>query len=409
MIYAFIIWGCAVLFYLFQSIIRVSPSVMMDDIMIAFQLDATGFATLSAVAPYCYSLLQIPVGIIIDVFYPRKVILICLLLCLIGIISFASSSYLYLAYLGRILIGTGSAAAFICVSKLNTTWFPDRFQATIFSMTIIAGMIGALNGGAPLVMLMEAFGGWRQALFFLTFFGAVIWILNFFILKDAPRKEVFQHNWTDIWKVFCSSQAWIYALTGLGIYLSITVFADLWGTSFLLQRLNIDKTTASKLSSLIYIGFCFGSLSIGWLSDRFHSRKMLITIGSGSLFICMVFLVYSSSLNLLNAQVVLFLLGFFAGVEMLCFIGAYATVNPTLAATITGFINAVVMMGGAMMQHLAGWFLDLSWSGTYTDVGIKNYTISDYRFALSFTVFMVFVSLIASLFIDQKHEKTIGV
>ena len=97
----YLMWGCAVVYYLFQYILRVSPSVMMDDIMAAFNVSAHGFATLSATAMYCYAFAQIPVGVLADVFGARKIILMSIVLCVAGIALFATAHELTQAMWGR--------------------------------------------------------------------------------------------------------------------------------------------------------------------------------------------------------------------------------------------------------------------------------------------------------------------
>ncbi|WP_032112140.1 hypothetical protein [Candidatus Paracaedibacter symbiosus] len=71
----YLICLCAALFYIYQFVLRVSPSVMVDDIMLSFHLDAASFAFLTASAMYAYSLMQIPAGIFADKYGARVCIL----------------------------------------------------------------------------------------------------------------------------------------------------------------------------------------------------------------------------------------------------------------------------------------------------------------------------------------------
>ena len=124
-------WGCVALFYLYQFIIRVSPSVMLDDLMAYFQINATEAGTLSAIALYSYSILQIPSGILADTLGARKVVLGSIVLCIAGVSLFISTPNLLIAQFGRLLIGAGSAAAFLSVSKVSSQWFSPSKRATL--------------------------------------------------------------------------------------------------------------------------------------------------------------------------------------------------------------------------------------------------------------------------------------
>ena len=141
---AHLIWLGAVLFYLYQYIIRVSPGVMEGDLRHAFQLDATGFGYLSAFATLSYALMQIPIGILVDVYGTRRLVLASVLMCAGGVALFANTENLIIAYVARFLMGTGSACAFLSVSKVVNEWFPDSRKGLMMGLTATAGTIGAL-------------------------------------------------------------------------------------------------------------------------------------------------------------------------------------------------------------------------------------------------------------------------
>jgi len=144
-----LIWLGAVLFYLYQYIIRVSPSVMKDDLMIAFDITASGFSSLSSFALYCYAFMQIPVGMLVDHYGTRRMIMSSITLCVAGVVLFASSEQLLFGYLARMMMGTGSACAFLSVSKIINEWFPDARKGLMMGLTATSGTIGAFLGGAP--------------------------------------------------------------------------------------------------------------------------------------------------------------------------------------------------------------------------------------------------------------------
>ncbi len=68
---SYVLWAVASLFYLYQFVLRLSPSVMMEDLMEAFRIDATGFAAMGSIALLSYSLFQLPLGAFADRFGVR--------------------------------------------------------------------------------------------------------------------------------------------------------------------------------------------------------------------------------------------------------------------------------------------------------------------------------------------------
>ena len=405
---SYLMWGCAVSYYLFQYILRVSPSVMMDEIMGAFNVSAHGFAILSATAMYCYSFAQIPAGIMTDVFGAKRVILFSTLLCITGIGLFATAHNLPQAFCGRALLGFGSAAAFLTVNKIGADWFPPGRRAFVFAMTMTAGTIGALNGGAPLSALAHSLG-WREALLALVALGFGIFLLNLFVLKATPAhkdevraKVTVKQVWTQVRSALGNRQVLILAIAAVGIYLPISILADLWGVAFLMQFYGITKTTAAQCTCLMYIGLCVGALVISWWSDKIQRRKRLIIACLLGMISALLSFLYASHLPLAGACGLLFFMGFCTGGEMVCFANATEIVPHRMMGTVIGFVNGIVTLGGAFIQQQVGRILDEVWCGQCTAEGLRFYTVSEYRQALTVSVLVVTVTCFIALLLKEK-------
>jgi sugar phosphate permease len=398
-----LMWGTAALFYIYQFVLRVSPSVMMEDLMQDFQIDATGFGTLSALAMYCYSSLQIPSGILADVYGAKKVILGSIALCVAGTLLFATSDALLGAQMGRALIGAGSAGAFLCANKIASQWFPPERRATLLGFTMAAGTLGALNGGAPLAFLNSQIG-WRQSLVWISVLGIFIFAVNAFFLKEkASLKKELKRTPQTFKLLFTNPDCWTYALTALGIYLAIIVLADLWGISFLCQVHGITKAKSAQIVSLIYIGLCVGSPALAWLSDLTQKRKPIIIFSSLSILVLMAVLFYCPQLSLPVTSALFFLIGFLSGAEMLCFAAAFDAAGPSLAGTVTGFVNTIVMLCGAILQQQVGRLLDFFWSGELLENGLKSYSVVEYQKSLSVLIIILTISILISFRMKEKE------
>ena len=410
-------WGCAVLYYLFQYVIRVSPAVLMDDIMQAFHLNAQGFATLSALAMYAYAFMQIPAGIAADTFGTRRVILCSIILCVFGITLFAAAPSLWVASLGRICIGVGSAAAFLSVNKIGTAWFPPHRTALVFGLTMTAGTIGAINGAAPLSVLISHLG-WRESLFIVSGVGLFIFFVNFFFLKPHPQGNPLQAIREDsedappqkttlktigrhLRTVLTNKQILLLALVSAGLYLPLGVLADLWGVSYLIQSHGIEKIYAAQATSLIYIGLCVGSLVLSWLSDRLGQRRRLIVSMAFSISLWMTLFLYIPHLPMSIICMLLFLIGFSASATILCFTLGVESAGAEIRGTVIGFINSVTTIGGAFTQQQVGKILDYV-CGQCTADGLRFYTVSEYQKALSMMIVVVITTAFLSLFLKEK-------
>ena len=406
---AYFIWFCAVLFYLYQYILRVSPSVMADDLMAAFHITASGFSSLSAFAQYFYAFMQVPVGMLVDHYGTRRTILSSITLCVAGVVLFASCEQLIIGYFARMLIGVGSACAFLSVSKIINEWFPNTRKGLMMGLTATFGTFGALIGGRPLVMLIES-EGWRGSLLILSAIGVIVLILNFIALPKAHKgdKEIIpgeeSASFGALLAVFKNKQAWLFALVAIGIYLSISVVADLWGVSFVGEKFSINKGEAAQMISSIYFGTAIGCPTLAWLSRLIGSVKKTVLIGGVGIIALLSYLVFVPNISIWVAYAMFFGIGFCTGAEILCFIGACAIIRPEVAGTMTGFLNCLVTLAGAMIQQHVGIVLDYFWDGAVTTGGTPLYSVYTYQVAFGVILFFTFVSCALALFLKSDEE-----
>lgn len=403
-----IIWFVAVLYYLYQYILRVSPGVMVDDLMLSFALDANSLGYLVAITTFFYALVQIPVGIVSDLFGARKMILYSLAACIIGVATVSWTHHLALAFVGRALIGIGSAAGFICASKVASEWFPPSQKAIWFALTAIMGTLGALLGYAPLAKLTQAVG-WRESLAYLAGLGIVIYVINLTYLKDrrAATTQILTNRQilTQIKGILASRFVWMYALVALGMYLPISVFADLWGVSFLTLKYNLPIEDAASLLSLAYVGTCGGVILIAIMNNILKNSRLLIGISATAITALMICIVYVPNLSQPTLACLLTALGVFVGTEILCFSKVCQEHDISVAATLTGFLNFIVTLGAAFIQQIVGAAIKWFGAGQLNENGSHIYEVVDYQRALCIVIGVAFLSIIIALFLPNKNSK----
>ena len=131
-------WGLAATYFGYAFFHRVAPSVIIDSLMRDLQVSGAVLGNLSAFYFYAYAGLQLPVGFMADHWGPRRLLACGALLCAAGSLLFAQSAGLSTAYAGRLMIGTGSAVAFVCALKLAVTWFPRDWFGRVSALTMVA-------------------------------------------------------------------------------------------------------------------------------------------------------------------------------------------------------------------------------------------------------------------------------
>src|SRR3990167_10294488 len=104
-----LVCSLAALYYCYEYLLRVTPSVMEGPLRAHFNLSAAGFGFLSAFYYYAYVPLQVPVGVLLDRYGPRLLLTAACLICVIGSFLLASTSVFWVAAMGRFCVGFGSA------------------------------------------------------------------------------------------------------------------------------------------------------------------------------------------------------------------------------------------------------------------------------------------------------------
>lgn len=406
---AWLIFLLSATFYLYEFVLQVAPSVMADSMMKTFHVTAAGFGIVSAFYFYAYAPMQLPAGLLFDRYGPRRLMTFALILCALGSFFFAATDSLFTAALGRFLIGTGSAFSFIGVLVLVSRWFPARQFALLAGIAQLMSSVGAMFGEMPLAALVAAVG-WRGASFILSFLGLCLAAVIWFVIRDypdqptqLPPKRRIRDEWQRLLSVCRHRYTWITGAYACTIWTPIAVFAALWGVPYLQQKYQISVLAASGLCSMIWLGIGVGSPLLGWLSDRFSSRRLSLIISSILGLTATLFLLYVPVVNITWMYFILFVLGLGAGGQTVSF-GVIKDNNPSeLVGTASGFNNLSVLIGGAVFQPLVGVFLQAS-GDWYTVGGVNFYTVANYNRALLVMPVCYLISLIIAAFVLKESH-----
>ena len=266
----------------------------------------------------------------------------------------------------RIIIGLGSAFAFVACIKLGSIWFPARQFAFIIGLTNLFGVLGAIIGGAPIAHSVEIFG-WRYVLFGSGVIGIAICFLLYGIIRDSPNKEHHHKLHIDLKEfiqrlliVLNNRQIWLIALLGGLIVAPIAAYSELWGITFLIDNYGLDRPTAAHINTLTFIGIAIGGPIIGFFSDRLGKRKFPILIGIFGALICISCILLWPNLSFNMLYILHICFGFFSSSMLLCFSLGGESITANIRATTIAFTNTIIMIMGAVLQLISGYLLDYS-------------------------------------------------
>lgn len=405
------IWAVAAVFYFYEFLLRVSPSVMVPELMQSFGITASSVGLLSAFYLYAYAPMQLPVGVLMDRYGVKKVLSIACVACGLGALLFSVAQNLTVAGAGRTLIGASSAFAFIAMVYVTSHWFPLKKRAFLIGLANSVAMLGASAGTGPLSMVIHNIG-WRKGMSLFGILGILLGISVYFILKadrhDAEVEKETAHSKSALLEnlqlVISQKNTWINAFAALFFYMTTTAFAGLWGLSFVQTAYGTSKEVAGYAMSMVFVGWLVGGPLTGLLSDFFGTRSTTLRISALGALVCLIPVIYVPTIPLYSVYALLFFVGFFSSAELLSFSLAIELNSAKAKATAAAFTNLVISCGDAVVQPLVGFLLDTHWTGVLEN-GIRVYTTDSYQTALTVLPVTLLLAFILLFFIKEKSVK----
>ena len=180
-----VIWVVALATYLLAVFHRSSLAVAGLVATERFDINAAQLASFVMLQLLVYAGMQVPVGLLIDRFGPRRILTTGAVVLTLAQTGFAFAESYPAALVARLFVGMGDAMTFICVLRLVNTWFAPRRIPLITQLTGVLGQMGAILAAAPMTVALRELG-WTRAYLVAASFGVVLVVLLVAVVHDAP-------------------------------------------------------------------------------------------------------------------------------------------------------------------------------------------------------------------------------
>ena len=385
--------------YILSMFHRVSNAVIAPNLMEDLSLDAETLGILGGAYFYSFTLIQIPMGPMLDRIGPRMVISSFAIIGASGAFLFAFSNSFYAAFWGRILIGLGMGAILMSSLKIFTLRFSPKQFATLMGTFVSIGSLGSILAASPLAYFSSNIG-WRMT-FAIT--GGASIVFAYFTFWILGREKLDREGDGDL-SASSSPTLGIYqslrtVLGTLAFWQGSTVAFFRYGTFIALQGLwlgpylmNIKGYAPLKVGNILIfmsLGGIIGGPISGRFSDRaFPSRKVVALVGLSLYTLCLLPLTgFLKIENPFGYGVLFFFIGFFNTFGM----GVYSHIKElfplSIAGTVMTWINFFNMAGVAIFMPLLGKIIE-----TFQ---LPDHSYPPEAYHLSFLI--CFLSMVASL------------
>jgi MFS family permease len=281
---AYAVWLVGLLAYGVAIFHRASLGVAGLEAQERFSAGASALSLFLVLQLAVYAALQVPVGVALDRFGSRRVVVAGALTMATGQLVLALATDVPTAVAARVLVGAGDAMTFISVLRLVPLWFPGRTVPVVTQLTGILGQVGQIVAAYPLVALLHS-AGWEPTFLGAAGVGVLVAMLVLAALRDAPPGTavvppvglaVVRRNLVATWR---EPGTRIGLATHLVTQFSGTVFALLWGYPFLTTGEGLSAgAAATLLSLLVLVGMAFGPV-LGQLVGRWPLRRSNLVFG----------------------------------------------------------------------------------------------------------------------------------
>lgn len=283
---ALLIWAVALAAYLLAVFHRSSLAVAGLEAADRFGISAAQLATFTTLQLLVYAGMQVPVGLALDRYGPRLLLVLGAVVMTTGQVCFAFVESYPLAVAARVLVGIGDALTFTCVLRLVATWFPTRRVPLMTQLTGATGQVGSIVAALPMTWAFSHWG-WTNAYLAAAGVGLVVTLLVVVVVRDAPGQ--WRRPGPAISVAFVRrslSDSWRHPGTRLGFWthfttqFSATTLALLWGYPFFVRGEGRSPHEAGLLLTLLVVALVVAGPVLATITTRhpFHRSDLVMGI-----------------------------------------------------------------------------------------------------------------------------------
>jgi predicted MFS family arabinose efflux permease len=351
--------GVAVFFYVFvpfalghylSSLLRNVNAVLAPHLVGALALTPGQLGLLTSAFFFAFALVQLPVGIALDRYGPRKVQVVLLMLAATGTLLFATGSSFGQLVLARAVIGCGLGGCFMSAVKAITTWISPKRLPSVQGYLIAVGGLGAASSTMPVRMLLQHID-WRGLFMLLAALtacsGLLIWLIT-------PRSRAPGGALPTVRSVLDVYRAPAFRATISLVLVPHAIFFGIQGLWIGRWLSDVARFPDAAVAYLLYMGMAsviFGAIAVGMITEWAGRRGIeALDVAAVGVFLFIVVQVaivcnWRPSLQLLS--VLFTLVGTITGIE-------YAIVAQSLPRALTGraatCLNLLIFIGAFVVQ-----------------------------------------------------------
>jgi len=345
--------------YFLSYALRSVNAVIAPELMRELNMSAAGLGLLTSTYFLAFGLFQLPLGLLLDRFGPRRVEAALLLLAAAGCALFGWGESTQTLVLARALIGLGVSACLMASFKAFSQWFRPEQLPSLTATIMVAGGLGALSASAPVEAALPLLG-WR-GLFFVCAALLVVCAAYLMTTPDKPvqaQRESITQQLQTLRQIYTDRRFWRFAPQGCLAVGGFMAIQGLWAVPWLMQVNGLSRSDAANvllgLAVAMLAGFLFVATCSLWLARRGVLPMALLTFGMGLALVAELAII----LNLAPPLWLWPLLGISFSLSNIAYSQLTAAFPVALSGRVNTALNLLVFVGAFGLQWGIGAAVD---------------------------------------------------
>ncbi len=345
--------------YFFRNVNAIIESDLVGDL----GFSAASLGLLTSVYFISFASFQLPLGLLLDRFGPRRTESVLLIFAALGALIFSMAESLSGLILGRLLIGFGVSACLMASFKAYVLWFPPDRLPLMNGLQMVAGGLGAMSATVPLRTALE-FTDWRGVFLILsglTLFSAlVLWLV--YPEKEGSTGPVPMKKQLEGLKTVLTSRPFL-AIAPLVMFSQSAQMAiqGLWAKPWLRDVAGLDEAECANHLMWMMAAMMAGFFLLGLLSERLYQARKIspVTVGVSAMAVFIVLQLLMALGWTAQPMLLMTAFSFFATAGILPYAGLSQIFPKDLSGRVSTSLNLTVFLGAFAVQWGLGEIINL--------------------------------------------------
>ncbi|MFT5225408.1 MAG: sugar phosphate permease [Polaribacter sp.] len=362
--------------YFLSYLYRVVNSIIAGDLSTDLNLNATELGFLTSAYLITFAVIQLPLGVLLDRYGPRRIEAFLLLFAALGAAIFATATSFSMLVIGRALIGLGVSACLMAAFKSFVQWFPADRLPLANGLHMTAGGLGVLCASSPTAWLLETLV-WRELFWILAIATLLVAFIIFFAVPDKPSPIAqvgLASHIGGILHIFRDRYFWRIIPVAVSTQAAALALIGLWTGPWFRDIAGFNEAEVASSLLLIAVSMITGYILIGYIAYYFSKRGISSTtialVGMSAFILTQIALAFHP---VYFARPVWMLFGFFSTSSILTYAALSQRFSAQYAGRANTALNFLVFAVGFFTQWGIGVVIDTFPSGAMGSYASEGY------------------------------------